>query len=1569
MDSLSKIPINFWLSICQIVSLTTSSLVLSIQKAYNHRQILNPEHALPVKRDTKRDVVNVPFANGNRLVRLNLETLILVVISAIIFYVHVRQAQQQQDSVVYDVIGCAFTFASWSYCLVLSMVATRYPLPNALGWALNVHLFALYLVLWISSVGNLLVAWYRISNIPLMLVLPVIIGFDLVCTTATVKTGSPFLDENGKSVNSINVESIIGTLYFFWLTPIINMVNSKGKDLTDDDLPRLPSTYRSYNIFYHFGASRGKRLLYRLYLANQASLTLQLSLSILIAFVMYGQPLFLNKLLLLIQDISVGGADNRSLILGLGYIIGMAAFNIIDNLIIAQMWYHAQSSVQIRIKSMLNIELYRKTLRRVDTSIISGNKKTIEPKSRGNNATIEEDNISSAAGLIVNLMSTDAARIADFASQWSALVRAPTELVFGTYFLYRLLGWSSFMGLLVIVITLPINHFNTKWFIKAQAQLMKSRDKRVSLMNELLQGIRQIKFFAWESNWAKRIMRSRNTELEHLKTTFMSEVIFLLLWQGTPLMVTTVAFWSFTRLQGCQLTAPIAFTSIVIFNELRAAFSIIPEAAVRLFETLISVKRIEDYLNEDEISTENQSFDVAANIGFKNATVCWPTCGNKRDDATNPDVIASGDGDNRQNGTFTLRDLNVIFPNNQLSLVCGSTGSGKTLLMLSLLGETEIKHGAVCCPRPAASFTLDGSAGINFASDSDYIEPPNWTLENAIAYVSQTAWLQNASIKDNILFGLPLVEKRYAATLSACALVKDLSHLEDGDETEIGEKGITLSGGQKARVALARAVYSRAQNVFMDDVLSAVDAHTAKHLYQQCLLGPLMKNRTRILITHHMNLCIQGSAHVVFLKEGRIQISGSPDGLRQAGKMNVLFQEAFSEEEAQDKNEKLRPETINDEQDQATDKKAPKILVEKESRAQGQVKFGLYKLYFKMVGNWFFWAFFFFAILAARSLDITSTWWLKKWAQSYESKGFNMTLFAMDGSQLPIRASAHSHQGLATLVPSSGDDSPPDSGYYFKFYIAINIINILFGLTRYITTFSGTIGASRKLYISLLDRVLKAPLRFFDTTPIGRVVNRFSKDFETIDASVPAGMVQFCIQWTTVISIVLIATSILPVLIAPMILVALINIYFGLRFVAASRELKRMDSVSRSPLFTHFGESIVGVTTIRAFGLSQQFMIDMLNKIDINSRPMYYAYSVSRWVSVRISFMGSMVTLLTGIFILLNLDKMDSAMAGFCLTYVTVFTDMTYWGVRRYTTLEMSFNSVERVVEFLEIDQEAPTIADFRPPKQWPDKGAIEVKDLHVSYAVDLEPVLTGLSFSIKPREKVGIVGRTGSGKSTLALSFFRFIEARKGSILIDNVDISKIGTKDLRRNLTIIPQDPVLFSGTLGSNMDPFDQFTRDEILTALCRVHLLNDTSDQDINQNVFKDLTTSVSEGGKNFSQGQRQLLCLARALLKRSKVVVMDEATASVDFETDKAIQKTITTEFKDSTILCIAHRLNTVIEYDRIIVLDQGEIIEFANPLELLRDENSAFHKMCRNSGEFTALFELAKAKHELVEVS
>ncbi|KAI8640841.1 P-loop containing nucleoside triphosphate hydrolase protein [Parasitella parasitica] len=1599
-----SISVHAWLSGSLAVITCSSAFVLSLQRTYLHKS--QQIDLAPLVFDKKRDT-SVPVADdSSRLFRMTLGTLTLTLLSALDFYNSVI-AQKPLEWLI-TASACA-RFIAWLYALVLVLVARRHRFPSEWGWIINVHLCVFYAMIWCIAVYDVYDVYVSnpsdswIHMLPNLLAL--ILGTDLVFTTATTPRGAPFVDENGKQVASINVASIYSFLNFSWATPLLDLA-FKNKKLTDDDLPTLPALFRGHNLYYLFGATRGKSLLKRIYLTNKHAIVVQVVLAMATSLAYYVPAFFVNRLLTLIQDMN-GVEDDVSIRRGFVIVASLGATILILGLLVGQLWYYASSSVQVRVKAMLNIEIYRKTLRRRDLAVESpklednededddDSKKKDDEETSQKDESKEKEDVSSSTGTIVNLMSTDSNRISEFSVWWFSILAAPTELAVGIYFLYNLLGKSCFLGLIVMIIVLPLNHFNAKMFAKTQDKLMEARDKRVSLMNEVLQGIRQIKFFAWEKNWEKRVMESRKVELHHLGITYLSEVMFTLLWQGSPILVTLISFYSFCKLEGKELTAPIAFTSITVFNELRFALNILPEVFIEWLQALISIRRIQTYLNEDEIeppSTEDE-IDPSGNqipknivIGFDNATIGWSKQNYADRESDAQDTSSS------EAAGFVLKDLNIEFPANELSLISGATGCGKTLMMLGLLGEAIVLKGAAHCPRQAVADTVSD----DFVASKN-IDPKDWLLPYALAYVSQTAWLQNASIRDNILFGLPFIESRYRETLTACALDKDLEILEDGDQTEIGEKGITLSGGQKARVSLARAVYSRAQNVLMDDVLSAVDAHTAKHIYEKCLLGSLMKNRTRILITHHVKLCVKASGYIVHIDAGRASLVGTPSELRENGQLASIFEseqeDIAVEEDAQEEKaiESTLPAAAAADglaSDADNIQKKPRALVEEETRATGMVKVRLYKLYINMVGSPFFWMVMAILVIGSRGLDVTENWWIKQWSQSYEteSNGTNSNNVMIQQGAISQPKPFYAYRPLVAMETDTDNfhilDKEDDTlNYYLGIYCLITLTNIVVGTARFAVLFWGVLGANKQLYAELLHRVFRAPLRFFDTTPIGRILNRFSKDFETIDSSIPNDLLNFVIQWVIIVSSMITVSTVLPIFLIPLLAVALVNVYLGAMFVSASRELKRMDSVSRSPLFSNFTETIVGVATIRAFGATRQFLQEMLKHIDTNARPYYYQWLTNRWVSTRFAVSGAFINMVTGMIILLSVDKIDASLAGFCLSFVLMFTDEMFWGIRRYTSLEMSFNAVERVVEFMEMDQEAPAITELRPPPEWPTKGQIDVRNLEIKYAADLDPVLKGISFSVKPQEKIGVVGRTGSGKSTLALSFFRFVEASQGSIVIDNIDIKDLGTEDLRSNLTIIPQDPTLFSGSLRSNMDSFDQFSDEEIFTALRRVHLLptegesttdtilSESTVDGVNANLFKDLSTNVTEGGKNFSQGQRQLLCLARALLKRSRLVLMDEATASVDFETDKAIQKTITTEFADSTILCIAHRLHTVIEYDRILVLDQGQILEFDNPLTLITNPKSSFYKMCRNSGEFDSLVALAKVKHELVDVS
>ncbi|KAG0190342.1 hypothetical protein DFQ28_002190 [Apophysomyces sp. BC1034] len=1005
---------------------------------------------------------------------------------------------------------------------------------------------------------------------------------------------------------------------------------------------------------------------------------------------------------------------------------------------------------------------------------------------------------------------------------------------------------------------LPLNHYVSRLLSTTQANVMEHRDRRLVLMNEVLLNLRQVKLFAWEDKWEKRIMEARETELRSIRLTYIYGLFLNILWESLPLLVTIISFWAFTRLEEQQLTASVGFTSIAIFNELQNSLNAIPDTVITLLQAITSFRRIENFLREAEIPQFFADDFKEKIISFEDATIAWS---NATEDLLDTEKISPKD--------FMLEDVNVRFPQNELSLICGSTGCGKTLMMLGLLGETAIVKGRVSFPR--GPFLAGSTPDIPDSTQSE-----DWILSHAVAYVSQTAWLQNASIRDNILFGLPYVGSRYKDVLFACALDRDLSILEDGDQTEIGEKGITLSGGQKARVALARAVYSRAQNVLMDDVLSAVDVPTAEHIYSKCIIGPLMQGRTRILITHNVQLCLAGAAYLVYINN-RVVVSRTVAEWRSSGQLmsivdNVQDDQKPSKEgkeEVEGREEDVV--TLNESSNDSHIEAPPKVLVDKEG------------------------------------LSILVPWWVKKWTQAFSGAG------TVSPSAMPA-----TYAGASSLDHTK-DSEDKNLGFYFGMYIFIGLSSVIINQIRYAVIFWGSLRGNKKLHAKLLRRVLRTSLRVLDVVPVGRFLNRFSCDLAYIDDKVPGLMMGFVCKCLIVLSSIATVVYVLPIFVAPMLVIAALGVIVGRDYVILSRECKRLESITHSPILNQCSETLTGIATVRAFDATSQFLKEAMDRIDTNVKHFYFMWIANCWISI---------------------------------------------AVDKYAKLETSFNSVERVMEFTDLDQEAPAVTTVKPPPGWPGRGQIEVQDLEVRYAPNLQPVLKGLTFSIRAREKVGVVGRTGSGKSTLALSLFRFLEASRGSILIDGVNISDIGTSDLRSNLTVIPQDPTLFSGTLRSNMDPFDQFNDTDIVAALRRVYLIPSSAENN-EFNIFTNLDTPVSEGGRNFSQGQRQLLCLARAFLKRASVVLMDEATASVDFRMDKTIQRTITSEFSDCTILCIAHRLHTVIEYDRILVLDQGEIKEFASPWELLQDIESLFYKMCQNSGEFEQLVVLAKAKHQL----
>ncbi|KAI5122627.1 hypothetical protein M0805_008716 [Coniferiporia weirii] len=1417
-------------------------------------------------------------------------------------------------------------------------------LPSHVAWALPQR------IVWYTSLALWVAAFWLSSRMKRgpKLHFPK----DRIYSEKTLAGITSFSEDN---VCGITDASPWGVVMFSYTTKVV-MLGYTAESLEIGDLPIVPQSMRATALYARMKAATrtfrlrnarpgsGWQLAYRILRVNRALLTMQVALVIVTAMMYYTPAFFLQRLIAYLEV----DTERKNPEWGWVYCAGLFGFNAVMYLLVSQLWSISTTSLQVSIRVQLNTLLFAKTLVRKDiasSAIASQDKKKEEGTETGDD---DEGEFSSKAQ-IMTLMTTDVDRVAEFAWHNFSLLDSPIEIVIGTIFLYRLLGVSCFIGLAVTCLFLPLNHYASKVVVAAQDNLMKARDERVALMNELLGAIRMLKFMAWERSFEKRVLKIREKELKYQRLNYIIETVFNSIWSASPLLVTLVSFWHFTVIRGQTLTPSRAFTSIAIFSELKFALNALPETLINMLQGFVSLRRIEKYLNTAEVENVKPLDGEAHPIVFQSATVSWP-----QEKSGSSSAASSTASTPRRK--FSLIDLTLDFPLGELSLICGKLGSGKTLLLLSLLGEVDILAGRVSCPRSPPNIIASFTSIVPL--------PEEWVVEGVCAYVPQVAWLQNATIQENILFNLPYVEERYRKTLEVCALVSDLKILEDGDQSEIGERGVNLSGGQKARVSLARAVYSRASVLLLDDVLSAVDAHTAHHLYHECLKGDLMQGRTVILVSHHVQLCAPGASYVVSLDNGRVSYSGDTKGFKTSGVMAGLVQsdqiggaggegdekeeKAIEEAPAKSASSTSSLDSPSDEADpvsetdstlaasseadaKAPEKKKARKLIEEEKRAVGRIGREIWKTYFSAVGGTFYWVLFILAVALAALSPVLENGWLSHWSGLAEK-------------HLDVKGPL----------------------FYVAIYALATFIGLIITTLRWLVLYEGSIHASTVLYERLLETVLFAQIRFHDTVSRGRLLNRFGKDFEGIDSSLSdnfgRSVMYFMSATTTLVSITIVG--------GPLFLVAALllgSLYYSNAKVygRCSRDMRRLDSVSRSPLYSIYGETIAGVPVLRAYGASSKFLRDMLRCVDTNTNPYYWLWGVNRWMSNRFNLLSSAVVGLTGVVALLN-PNIDASLAGFALAFAATVTGDLLFMVRRFVGLEQSMVAVERVKEYCELQKEGPEFIEPRPPASWPSKGSVECKNLVIRYAPELPSVLHDLNFKVNPGEKVGILGRTGSGKSTLALSFFRFVEPTEGQIIVDGIDISKIGLTDLRSKLTIIPQDPTILSGTVRSTLDVFEEYEDAEIFEALRRVHLLPsvDSPEEDpeeVNANVFRNLDSPVSEGGDNFSTGEKQLLCMARAILKRSKILVMDEATASVDYATDELIGKTIRQEFAESTIMTIAHRLRTVIDYNRVMLLDEGRIVEFDRPATLLSDPSSHFYALCKAAGkdEFAMLKRMA----------
>ncbi|KAM0749801.1 hypothetical protein T439DRAFT_39861 [Meredithblackwellia eburnea MCA 4105] len=1107
-------------------------------------------------------------------------------------------------------------------------------------------------------------------------------------------------------------------------------------------------------------------------------------------------------------------------------------------------------------------------------------------------------------GDIVNLQSTDATRLQDLCTYgqvaWSGLFQITLAFIS----LYKLLGWYMLIGVAVMLASMPLTAAIARYQTKLQREQMKNKDKRTSIMSEILNNIRSIKLYAWEDSFAAKLFDVRNNkELVMLRKMGYLSSTSGFLWSFTPFAVAFSSFSMFALFSGQPLTSEIVFPAITLFSLLGFPLAVLPMVFASLVEAFVSIERLTNFLvgkelQEGAIKVElprRELKDGDELVSVVHGDFTWSTA------AVDP----------------TLVDINLSLKKGELLAVVGRVGSGKSSLLSSILGEMT---------------KLDGSV----------------TVRGTVAYCNQQPWIMGGTVRSNITFGHRFDEEFYNIVIAACALKEDLAILPNGDATEVGEKGISLSGGQKARVALARAVYARADIYLLDDPLSAVDAHVGRHLFDQ-VLGPqgLLAGKGRLLCTNAIPFCEQAD-ELIFLRKGVIlergTYSSAVTGDTELSRLLLEFgktSDDHSDEEGSGSDEtvvapaelaaKLEEGVLDNELREQADVALAKraelvpVSVQKretlktlkrstrptETRQQGSVKWSNYVTYIR-ANSYIGVALYTITIVGQQLLQIATNVWLKNWSQRNSGAGDNGDLVWF-------------------------------LGIYAAFGLGASLVYLLNGILLYSIC---VVRSAKIMHDSMFRAVMRSPMRFFETTPLGTILNRFSRDVYVVDEVLARVFGGFFRTLAGVFGMVGVITFS-----APQFLIVFIPLLFVYKqvqtyYLATSRELKRLDATTKSPIFASFQETLGGVATIRAYRQSDRFMAENQARVDRNQEAYFPSINCNRWLAVRLEFIGSIIILATALLAVVTLvrtNSVDAGIVGLMLSYALTTTQTLNWIVRSATEVETNIVSVERVQEYIDLEPEAADfIPETQPEKSWPQSGALSFKNVAARYRANLDLVLRDVSFELKGGEKVGVCGRTGAGKSSLTMVLYRVVEPESGQVILDGVDVGKIGLHCLRSRLSIIPQDSQCFEGSLRENLDPTGKATDAELWGALEQCHL------KDHIESMPGKLDAHIDEGGSNLSAGQRQLMCLGRALLRRSKVLVLDEATA--DPESDKEIQKVIRNEFASCTIFVIAHRLNTIMDCDKILVMDKGRVAEFASPAELLLDKNSIFYSLALEAG-------------------
>ncbi|KAL5004806.1 hypothetical protein ScPMuIL_018262 [Solemya velum] len=1145
-------------------------------------------------------------------------------------------------------------------------------------------------------------------------------------------------------------------------------------------------------------------------------------------------------------------------------------------------------------------------------------------------------------GELVNLCSNDGQRLFEACAIGPLLAGGPVVLVFGVVYTVFLIGPWALIASLTFLAFYPLLALISRLTAFFRKKCIEVTDKRVRMMNELLTSIKLIKMYAWEDPFSKTVCGIRATERGVLEKGSYIQSISSSMAPMVPVMAAVFTFLGYI-LTGNDLDAATGFTVLAVLYEMRFSMGVMPYGIKAVAEARVAFARYKNVLlMEDVLEIPSEGSDSPYAIVLENVTMAWDATvapdadtstvitdvGNiTQIDGATPEkkkLLGQKNGQNSDTSDLVpvLFDITFTLEKGQLCGVCGSVGCGKSSLISAILGRMVKISGDI-------------------------------SLTGQVAYVSQQPWIINATARENILFGNEYSELRYNAVVRACSLEEDFDMFVDGDNTEVCDRGINLSGGQKQRISFARAIYSDNEVYILDDPLSAVDIHAGRHIFRQCI-KQLLEGKTVLFITHQLQYLSQCDS-VIFMKEGRITEQGHHrDLMDMDGEYASLIKIYYQEQDDDDLDEELlgiitvtmvtllgrsrafssssmfsggrrgwgidrQFSTMSTVSTVSAELTNTGRLVVAEEKDEGRVLARIYQDYISSAGGYFLVSVVLLIFVLSIGLQSASSWWLSHWL----NQGSGNTTIQVNNM---------------TFVSDSIQDNPQLQTYAMVYGLGL-VLMIIFTAFRALVFTKITLHASSNIHDRMFNRVLSSTMSFFDETPVGRIINRFSADMDEIDSRLPFSLDIFLQNILLVISSFIVIGCVSPWFLIALVPLLVFFLILNIIFTSGVRELKRVDANTRSPLLSHVTASVQGISTIHAYRKSKDFLKQYFKLLDKNTVPFMLFYCSNRWLAVRLDLISNVVIAVTGILVVFTRDQIPPAMAGLAMAFAIQTTGLFQFTVRMAIDTESRFISVQRLKHYTEdIDQE-PENVEGELPEKWPTRGRIVFQRLKMRYRDKLPNALRGVSFVAHAEERIGIVGKSGSGKSSLGVALFRLVNPSYGSISIDNIDISKVPLKKLRSSLSIIPQDPVLFVGTVRYNLDPFDNYTDEELWSALGKCHIKDTIAALDLK------LLSPVVENGDNFSIGEKQLLCLARALLRKCKIMVLDEATASIDTETDSLVQKTIREAFSDCTMFIIAHRLNTVLHCDRILVMEDGKVAECDKPSVLLANPSSKFKAM------------------------